>query len=342
MSAPQISIVMPVYNGQRHLVDAVASIVEQSFSDWELLCVDDGSTDRTPELLDWLTEQDDRVRVLRQANTGIVGALNRGCHEARAGLICRMDCDDIALPHRLAAQKRFLDRNPDCVVVGGSILEMDADGHALGLAQLPTKHADIENNLLRRKTGHFHPTTLFRTEAFHAAGDYRREYQWVEDHDLWLRMSRQGRLANLQDCVLCYRQHAGSVCWQRSDQQRLLMNDLLAEAYQERDLELPRELIAEKTCQRSQAGPGKWARAAARGGFTKNTMKHLGRLWASDARLTYKSRMSAEATLRLAPGLTRRILTGRKLDVPQFPTWQRHAIAFMHALEKQCPQLKSA
>lgn len=338
--APQVSIVMPVYNGQRYLVDAVASLVEQSFTDWELICVDDGSTDRSAEIMDWLASQEDRIRVLHQDNTGIVGALNRGCAAAQAPLICRMDCDDIALPNRLAIQHEYLQQHADVVVVGGAILEMDSEGDPLANSRLPLTHEAIESNLLSRRTGHFHPTTMFRTEAFLAVGGYRRQYQWVEDHDLWLRFARVGKLANLSQCLLCYRQHAGSVCWQRSDQQRLLMNDLLTSAYHERGMKAPPGVLVDATCQRSQAGSGKWARAAAKGGFTKSTLKHLKQLLASDASISYKLRMTAESLLRLPIAVAQKQLRGEGIEIPRFSIWQQHARAFLQVLEKQCPPLE--
>ena len=337
--SPQVSIVMPIYNGQNYLVDAVASLVEQTFADWELICVDDGSTDRSAEIVDWLASQEDRIRVLHQENTGIVGALNHGCTVAQAPLICRMDCDDIALPDRIAKQYEFLQRNPDVLVVGSSILEMDSDGEPLAISRLPLKHAGIEANLLSRRTGHFHPTTMFRAEAFRDVGGYRRQYQWVEDHDLWLRMARVGKLANLSDCLLCYRQHAGSVCWQRSDQQRLLMNDLLQSAYKERGKKAPNEVFVDSTCQRSQAGSGKWARAAAKGGFTRSTLKHVKQLLYSDASTGYKLRMTAESLLRLPIAAVRRRIQGEWVEVPRFTIWQQHAKALLQAIEKQCPPL---
>ena len=342
MKSPSISVVMPVYNGSQHLVDAVASIVEQTYTDWELICVDDGSTDRSPELLDWMSGQDERIRIFRQENTGIVGALNLGCAKAQSSLIARMDCDDIALPDRLLTQKEYLDANSDCVVIGGAILEIDEDGDPMGLSSLPASHREIEDNLLHRRTGHFHPTTMFRTEAFKQLGGYRRQYQWVEDHDLWLRFSRIGQLANLSKPLLCYRQHSSSVCWQRSDQQRLLMNDLLDESYRERGLVVPEHLLLATQSHRSQAGPGKWSRAAAKGGYVRSTTKHLRRLWCTESTLGYKVRMTVESSLRLVPGALRRFSARSTVEIPKFATWQRHASAFLQALEKQCPQLEAA
>ncbi len=298
-SFPLVSVVMPAYNAQQYVLDAVASIVEQTLIDWELVCVDDGSTDATPEILQWMAQQDPRIRVVRQENSGIVDALNRGCASARGPLIARMDADDIALPMRLERQVEWFRRFPECVAAGTSILEIDADGDPLRQTHLPGTHRQIERRLLARETGLFHPTVMMRAEAWRAVGGYRRQYQWVEDHDLWLRMAQRGTLMNLRAVLLAYRQHGSSVCWSRAEQRRELMNQLLREAHQVRGLPLSPGAMAAMSVRRSAAGPGKWARTAARGGFSRTAIKHLGRLLGSDAAGAYKARMIAEVALRL-------------------------------------------
>ncbi|MFK7736022.1 MAG: glycosyltransferase family 2 protein [Pirellulaceae bacterium] len=300
MSSPAVSVVMPFYNSGQYTIDAVASILDQSFADLEVICVNDGSSDETPELLDWFATQDSRVRVHHQSNAGIVAALNVACKSARAPLLVRMDSDDCALPNRIATQVQWMNDHPQCVVCGTGILEIDSDGDPLCLSRLPQEHAQIVDSLLHRRTGHFHPSTMIRTDSFRQVGGYRQEYQWVEDHDLWLRLSEVGELCNLPEILLCYRQHAQSVCWRRSDKQRTLMNDLLTAHYQARDIPVPEGVVADATQKRSPAGAGKWARAAAKGGFVASTKKQLAALNSSSAKLSYKLRMNAEVLFRLA------------------------------------------
>jgi GT2 family glycosyltransferase len=325
---PLISIVMPVYNAEKYVARAVASIIEQTSRDWELICINDGSTDRSRQILEWFAQQDNRIRVVNQANVGIVGALNGGCAIAQAPLICRMDADDIALPDRLQMQSQHMRRHPECTAVGGAIVEIDADDEPLNVSRLPAEHAAIVDNLLHRRTGLFHPTTLIRAEALEAVGGYRRKYQWIEDHDLWLRLAQRGNLANLHAPVLCYRQHAASVCWQRATQQRELMNDLLREAYAARGLEVPSSVICTTEAARSAAGPGKWARIAAKGGFSRSCWKQLRNLQQSDAPRSYKLRMTLEAVLRLALRRSLNVWSGLRgqaadrIEVPSFPQWQ--------------------
>jgi hypothetical protein len=243
--------------------------------------------------------------------------LNRGIAAARGALICRMDSDDIAMPQRLAQQVAFMHSHPQHVVVGGAILKIDSDADPLGVERLKSSHELIEQALLQRKTGLFHPTTLIRTKALADVGGYRIEHEWVEDHDLWLRLAQVGRLANLSEVVLCYRLHASSVCWQRATVQRERMNQVLAEAYAARGVPLPAELLLEGEQTRSPAGPGKWARMAAKGYAPRTALKHLSRLWQEPECLPYRLRMTLETLLRLTISLPR--LTQQRLPpVPHF------------------------
>ncbi len=318
MHEPLVSVVMPVYNAGRFLSDAVNSIRQQTFRDWEMICVNDGSTDGSGQVLDEFAAHDTRIRVVHQSNTGIVGALNHGCELAHGPLICRMDGDDLALADRIESQLAFLRNNQNCVAVGGAILEIDTDSDPLCASHLPTSHADIENNLLHRRTGLYHPTTMIRTAAFRAIGGYRAQYQWVEDHDLWLRLAQCGQLANLDQVVLCYRQHSSSVCWQRATEQRELMNRLLGEAYANRGLDLPEQLLHSTGATRTAAGPGKWARAAAKGGFPRSVAKHLKQLASHpESSRSYLLRMTLESTLRLCTGYPRRLLNQKPVQIPQ-------------------------
>ncbi len=338
MQKPHVSVLLPVYNAERYLIDSVASIIEQSIRDWELICVNDGSTDQSPRMLEWFAQQDDRIRIVHQENQGLVGALNEGIKRCRGDLIMRMDNDDIAMRDRMKHQVRFMQEHPDCVVVGCGILEMDSEGDPLNVTRRCAIHDHIVDDLLHRRTGHFHPTTMIRADVLRSVGGYRSEYEWVEDHDLWLRLSERGELANMPEILLCYRQHASSICWQRSSQQRELMNRLLKEAYARREREIPANIILSESKQRSAAGPGKWARAAARGGFFRTARKHLSSLNQSDAARMYKLRMNLEVLARAS----RQRLTSSRYEkqqpkVPRFADWHRRWNAFQESVLETAP-----
>ncbi len=303
MPEPLVSIVIPAFNAERFLRPAIESMICQTFSDWEMICLNDGSRDSTGQMLDGFAANDPRIRVIHQENQGVTRTLNRGLSLARGPLIARMDADDIAMANRLTLQAKFLADHPNHVAVGGAILKIDTDSDRLGIDRLPTEHSDIEAALLKRDTGLFHPTVMMRAAAVEAVGGYRPEHLAVEDHDLWLRLAQFGRLGNLNEVLLCYRLHPASACWQKAAAQRENMNHVLAEAYAARGQQMPEHLRLSPAVVRSPAGPGKWARMAARGRVPRTAFKHLVRLWREPATAGYRMRMTAETLTRIALSL---------------------------------------
>ncbi len=298
MSKPAVSVVLPVYNAGKHLITAIGSIIDQTFQDWELICVNDGSTDQSPLVLDWFAKCDPRIVVIHQQNRGVVSAANRAHEMAKADLICRMDADDIAMPNRLNHQVDFMRTHLEHVAVSGAILEIDIDSEPLGIQTLATDHDSIVKNLLCRRTGLFQPACIMRANALRSIGGFRPKYQWIEDHDLWLRMSQVGRLGNTNELVLCYRLHPTSCTWSMSDLRSELMTQLMREAHSERGMKGSVRTVTSPRS-RSLAGPGKWARKAVRGGYPRTALKHLRKLWKENGLSWYTLRMFAEVGLRL-------------------------------------------
>lgn len=212
MSTPALSVALPVYNAGRHLVPAVSSILGQTFGDFELIAVDDGSTDGSRSVLERFAAADPRVRLISRPNTGIVGALNDACHAARAPLLARMDADDIAFPDRFAHQVDYLATHPEVVALGAGVIYLDGVGRPVKPCPRAADHEQLETALLAGDGGALiHPVVMFRRAALAAAGFYRPEAQYVEDLDLFLRLARTGRLANLPEPLLYYRVHATSI-----------------------------------------------------------------------------------------------------------------------------------
>jgi glycosyl transferase family 2 len=220
LERPRVSVVMPVHNGGRYLEHAVESILGQTFADFEFVVVDDGSTDSTAEALCRYQAADPRVRVIHQEQAGLVASLNRGCGQARAAYIARMDADDIAFPDRFARQVEFLDRHPAVAVVGSAIVRVDAAGREIKRNVCPTTHAAIVE-ALREYTCFTHPSVMLRAEALAAVGGYRAAYRAAEDYDLWVRLSERYELANLPEPLLYYRVFPGQVSVRQLDQQIL-------------------------------------------------------------------------------------------------------------------------
>lgn len=212
MSAPAISVILPVFNGARFLHGALDSVLSQTFSDFEIVAVDDGSTDRSVEILAEFAAHDSRIRVISRPNTGIVGALADGCSASRGEYLARMDADDICMPARFACQIAYLRSHSDRVAVGGAVVFTDPAARPLLRSQLASDHEAIADQLLAGNGGALvHPAVMFRRSAVVAAGGYCEEFRHVEDLDLFLRLLDHGRLANLPETVLHYRQHLGSI-----------------------------------------------------------------------------------------------------------------------------------
>ncbi|WP_438481986.1 glycosyltransferase family 2 protein [Oleiharenicola lentus] len=210
--SPLLSVLLPVHNAARYLPAALASLAAQTLTDFEIIAVDDGSTDTSPALLRAYGAHDLRLNIISQENTGIVGALNAGLGLARGYFIARMDADDIALPNRFATQLAYLREHPHCVAVGTDVLYVDPEGAPLVRHRPALDHATIIAQLLEGNGGALvHPSVLFRRDAIEQAGGYRARYNWVEDLDLYLRLAAIGSLANLPDVFLHYRQHSKSV-----------------------------------------------------------------------------------------------------------------------------------
>jgi hypothetical protein len=239
-ATPTISVVIPAYNAQRYLREAVASVLAQTFADFECIIVDDGSTDRTAAIIADLASRDARVRPLSVPHGGIVAALNAGVEAARAELIARMDADDICLPERFERQLEYLRRDCGCVALGCRVLLVDPYGSPLWETDQKLSSQEIDASLLRGNgLAICHPTVIMRTRAVIAAGMYAAKYQWVEDLDLFLRLAEIGRIANLPDVLLHYRQHFGSVNKHKAKLQEQVKEQLLADTFRRRGLAPP-------------------------------------------------------------------------------------------------------
>jgi glycosyltransferase involved in cell wall biosynthesis len=201
---------MSVFDGARHLREAVDSVLGQSWRDLELVIVDDGSRDATPEILAEAAARDPRVRVLRREHAGVAASLAAACAAARAPLLARMDADDVALPERLARQVAFFSAHPEVGVLGTGVEFVDARGRVLGSVRPVESHALACWRLLfRPPVGH--PTVMARRELVERAGGYDPAFDGAEDYELWTRLARVTRFANLPEPLLRYRVHAQSV-----------------------------------------------------------------------------------------------------------------------------------
>jgi glycosyltransferase involved in cell wall biosynthesis len=209
---------MPAYNAARYLGEAVESVLTQTFADFELLVIDDGSSDQTPSIAQQYARADPRVRFLPRSHRGLVAVLNEGCREAKARYIARLDADDVALPDRLDRQVAFLDEHPDVALLGGGMTFIREDGTPFRDSIPPLDH-DLIVLHLSDYNCFYHSSVLFRRSAWQCLGGYRDTLRHAEDYDLWLRMSERYQVGNLPSLLGCYRSHDDRVSITHREQQ---------------------------------------------------------------------------------------------------------------------------
>ncbi|HVN40476.1 MAG TPA: glycosyltransferase [Myxococcota bacterium] len=208
VAAPRVTVLLPVYEGREHLPAAIESILGQSFRDFELLVIDDGSSDGSADVV--AACHDPRVRCVRNdRNLGVAASLNRGLELARGEIVARMDADDTSLPERLRRQVEFLDANPEIGACGAWTV---TTGRREGVRiEYPTRAEDVRCGLIFDPTL-AHPTVCLRRAWFERSGlRYDEGYVHAEDYDLWCRASACFPLANLGEVLLRYRVHDASV-----------------------------------------------------------------------------------------------------------------------------------
>lgn len=202
---PTVTVLLPAYNAAGWLCAAVQSVLTQSFRDFELVVIDDGSKDATPDVL--ATYSDPRIRIVRhETNRGLVAALNHGIDVAEGRYIARMDADDVAHPRRLERQVQFLEK---CHNVGICGTWFRAVGRGRPSASRPPTHHDEISALLFFRSAFGHPTVMFRRALLDQGGlRYDTRARHAEDFDLWVRARERTRFANLPKYLLDYRTHA--------------------------------------------------------------------------------------------------------------------------------------
>lgn len=210
---PAISILMPVRNEAPYLPAALASLQRQSFTNWQLVVVDDGSSDATPEILATAARIDTRISVIRRDGGGLVAALNSGLAACRAPLLARMDGDDISHPLRLERQLTFLNSNPDVGLVACSFRHFPRTLLKTGMLMYESwQNGLTSHDLILRdlfvESPFVHPSIMVRRSLVIDAGGYQ-DLGWPEDYDLWLRLANNNvRFARISDTLFFWRDHS--------------------------------------------------------------------------------------------------------------------------------------
>lgn len=202
---PKLSVIMPVFNGGKFLRDSMESILGQGFTDFEFIIVDDASTDDTPHILGEYARLDPRIRLLRNtSNRGVVFSLNRAIEKCVGTYVARMDCDDVSAPERFQRQIDFMDGNREVGLLGSAANIINEENKVIGMVTWAAPDAELRKALIKL-CPFFHPSVMIRKEVFEAVGNYNQLFRHAEDYELWFRISRRFKLANLSEPLLNYR-----------------------------------------------------------------------------------------------------------------------------------------
>lgn len=213
---PKVTVLMPVFNGETYLREAIESILGQTFGNFEFLIVDDGSTDKSLDII--ASYEDPRIRLhANGSNRGTVHALNTGLELAKGEYIARMDCDDISLPHRLEQQVRFMDAHPH-IGVCGSGMRIIKKGKLKNRRYLPESDQELKITLLFN-TCFFHPTVIMKKAAIKNLL-YPKNLVYTQDYNFWVQLAQGIRFANLPEILVYFREHDRQISQKKADLQK--------------------------------------------------------------------------------------------------------------------------
>lgn len=214
---PKISVVMPVYNGEKYLDKSIRSILDQSYKDFEFLIINDASTDNSEKIARLF--DDSRIKIFRnETNLGLVGTLNKGIDLASGEYIARMDQDDISLPERLKIQVDFMETHPEIGLCGSWVKNI---GKNKGYINKKESNPDAVKALLLFHTPLAHPTVIFKKNIIDKNNlRYDKNFEYCEDYDLWSRISEFTKISNIEKVLLLYRVHETNMSNVYSEKQR--------------------------------------------------------------------------------------------------------------------------
>lgn len=199
---PTISVIMSVYNGEKYLSEAISSVLSQDFSDFEFIIIDDGSTDKSLEVIK--SFDDSRIKIVSRKNRGLIKSLNEGIALARGYYIARMDADDVCLPNRFSVQlKAFSDSN--IALVGSWATKIDDTGKEIGVMNYPPREYKEIKKFFIKHNPFIHSTVMIKKFIFKEVGLYKDEFKHAEDYELWSRVLKKFKAINITEPLIKYR-----------------------------------------------------------------------------------------------------------------------------------------
>ena len=206
-----ISVLMSCYNSEKWVHKSIDSIIEQTFKDWELIIINDGSTDNTRKILESYSATDRRIKVYNKENSGLTDSLNFGLNKCNGSLIARIDADDIALPERLKLQYNFFKKNPDYSLCGTFHIENNHSNSIKTVKKYPIKDKKLKKNLVKVKKFFSHSSAMFKKDDALCFGGYGTKYKKSQDFDLWLKLSTKGKIFCINKPLVVISKHDESI-----------------------------------------------------------------------------------------------------------------------------------
>jgi len=205
MNAPIVSIILPVFNGEKYIQECLESIILQTYKNWELIIINDGSNDSSDKLISkFINQIENQVQYLNlKSHKGLPHCLNLGIISAKGKYIARMDCDDVMIEDRLKKQVYYLEHHIDVGILGSKAVEIDEKGYEFGLIEIKTGDFNIKKDL----TGVIHPSVMIRKEIINENYMYLEKYPYSEDFELWIRLSKITKFENLNEVLIKKRRH---------------------------------------------------------------------------------------------------------------------------------------
>ena len=232
MKSPKVTVLMSVYNGEKYLHEAVDSILNQTFTDFEFLIINDASTDRTSEILQ--SYRNPRIKVItNEKNIGLTKSLNKGLVIAKGEYIARMDADDMSMPERFEKEIEFLDTHKDYAAVGTYVKVIRVDSGSTDLWERPVTDAQIREHL-KMDNCIAHGSAMIRRKCLVEVGFYDESIVRAQDYELWLRLSEKYRLANIPQYLYLRKIHEENIEVKHHDEQKAYVERAKAKSLERR------------------------------------------------------------------------------------------------------------